>query len=122
MSATSLLPEYTVLPTVGNSLIQATGQINLADDVCAPHQTSQLWVPPRAVECLCRAHKGVNEESDSRLYLRHDTSKPQYQRSRRRPATRIAPIAPACIDRGWRRCEKSTGTSSGEGQLGWTNA
>ena len=25
-------------------------------------------------------------------------------------------VAPACIDRGWRRCEKSTGTSSGEGQ------
>ena len=25
-------------------------------------------------------------------------------------------VAPAGIDRGWRRCEKSTGTSSGEGQ------
>ena len=25
-------------------------------------------------------------------------------------------VAPACIDRGWRRCEKSTGTSSGESQ------
>ena len=27
-------------------------------------------------------------------------------------------VAPACIDRGWRRCEKSTGTSSGEGHTG----
>ena len=26
-------------------------------------------------------------------------------------------VAPACIDRGWRRCQKSTGTSSGEGQV-----
>jgi hypothetical protein len=25
-------------------------------------------------------------------------------------------VAPACIDPGWRRCEKSTGTSSGDGQ------